>query len=171
MGWRKLTSPPHTEWIALYGLWIQTGAIAFSALGVNVTLLCAKHIACLRTTLDIVLTEQTDTGTIEKRPHFTKLRDDRHLSKRADPKDTHGTEAAVIGAFLNHYELVAIGIKKGALHEESFKACCRTTLVKDWTACKPLVMQLRHDDQTSTYFCEFENLARKWATAEARKHV
>lgn len=135
------------------------------------TVLWTKHIACLRATLDIVLTEQTDTGTIEKRTSFTKLRDDGHLSKWADPKNTHGAEAGVIRASLNRYELVAIGIKKGALHEGSYKAWCRTTLVKDWTACKPLVMQLRHNDQTSTYYCEFEALAKKWANAEERKHV
>jgi hypothetical protein len=171
MGWRQLTPPPNAEWIALYGLWIQTGAIVVSAIGVIITVFWMKHLACLRATLDIVLTEQTDAGTIEKRTLFTKLRDEGHLSKWADPKNTHGTEAATLRAVLNRYELVAIGIKRGTLHEDSYRAWCRTTLVKDWTACKPLVMQLRQNDQTDTYYCEFEALAKKWATPAERKHT
>ena len=171
MGWRELTSSAASDWIAVYGLLIQSGAVLVSGIGVVVTLIWSKHIACLRATLDIVLTEQTDQGTIKNRTAFVALRDAGHLAKWADPQNTHGEEAATIRAVLNRYELVAIGIKKGALHEQSYRDWCRTTLVKDWTACKPLVIQRRQNDRTSTYFCEFEGLARKWAIGEEQNHV
>lgn len=131
----------------------------------------SKRVSCLRATLDVVLSQQTDAGSINNRTEFTKLRDAGHLAKWGDPNNTHGAEAATIRAILNRYELVAIGIKKGTLDEQFYKTWCRTTLVKDWCACKPLVMQLRENDKASVYYCELERLAKKWATTAERPHT
>lgn len=124
-----------------------------------------------RATLDIVLSEQTDPEHVEQRTRFVTLRDQGNLSQYADPQNTHGEESAIIRAVLNRYELVAIGISAGTLDSESYKKWCRTTLVKDWTCVKPLVMQLRHSGDTPTYYCEFEALAKKWANKEERRHI
>lgn len=154
-----------------YGLWIQTGAIFVSAIGVIITLIWHKRIACRRATLDIVLTEQTDAQTVEQRTRFVRLRDDGHLAQWANPDKTSSDEAAVIRAALNRYELVAIGIRRGIIDEKSYKRWCRTTLVKDWIACKPMVMQIRQNASIPTYFCEFEALAKRWANKDERTHT
>jgi len=159
------------ENIPYYGLWIQTGAIVVSAIGIIVTIIWLKKIACRRATLDIVLTEQTDQATIDKRTEFVRLRDAGHLSKWADPANTHSDESAILRAILNRYELVAIGIKQGIIDEKSYKHWCRTTLVKDWIACKALVMQLRQNASVHTYYCEFEDLAKRWANRDEKNHT
>lgn len=160
-----------TEHVPFYGLWIQTGAIVVSAIGVIITVLWMSRIACRRATLDIVMMEQTDQGTMERRTAFVKLRDAGHLSKWADPANTHSDESAILRSALNKYELVAIGIKKGTVDEASYKAWCRTTLVKDWIECKALVMQLRQNAHVPTYYVEFEKLAKRWATSDERRHI
>ncbi len=159
------------EQIANYGLWIQTGAIVVSAVGVILTLVWTKNIACRRATLDIVLNEETDPRHIEKRTDFVKLRDVGNLAKWAEPANTTTDNSALIRAILNRYELVAIGIRQGTMDEKSYHRWCRTTLVKDWTSCKPFVMQLRHNAHTPTYYCELEALAKRWATKAERPHT
>jgi len=159
------------EQIANYGLWIQTGAIVVSAVGVIITIILQRRIACRRATLDLVLIEQTDIETINKRTCFVTLRDKGHVSKWADPDNTHSDESAILRSVLNKYELVAVGIKQGTIDEKLYKKWCRTTLVKDWIACKAFVMQLRHNADIPTYYCEIEELAKRWATSDERKHI
>jgi hypothetical protein len=118
-----------------------------------------------------VLSEQTDPEHVAQRTKFVTLRDEGNLSKFADPENTHGEDAATVRAVLNRYELVAIGVSSGTLDSKSYKKWCRTTLVKDWTCMKPLVMQLRHNASTPTYYCEFEALAWSWATKDEKRHI
>lgn len=165
-----MPEPLPINMIPYYGLWIQTGAIVVSAIGVIATIIWQKRIACKRATLDIVLSEETDPRTIEQRTTFVELRDSGHLSKWADPDNTHSDESAVLRAVLNRYELVAIGIKQGTIDEKSYKEWCRTTLVKDWIECRPFVMQLRRNANHPTYFCEVEKLAAQWANWNERPH-
>ncbi|WP_097175066.1 DUF4760 domain-containing protein [Stappia indica] len=160
-----------SDTVAYYGLWIQTGAIVVSAIGVVLTLFWMNRIARRRASLDIVLSEQTDPRTINERTEFVKLRDAGHLSKWADPANTHTQESATLRAILNQYELVAIGIQQKTMDEKVYKGWCRTTLVKDWIACKALVMQLRENAKVATYYCEFERLAKRWATKDEKPHT
>jgi len=117
------------------------------------------------------MNEQTDPRTILERTNFVKLRDAGHLSKWADPANTHTEESATLRAILNQYELVAIGIKQSTIDEKVYKRWCRTTLVKDWAACKALVMQLRENEKVATYYCEFEKLAKRWASKDEKQHM
>jgi len=115
--------------------------------------------------------EQTNADLIDNRKKFIKLRDAGHLVQWAAPDKSGSDEAALIRAALNRYELVAIGIFGGTVDGDLYKGWCRTTLVKDWIACKPFVVQLRQSTQTSTYFCEVEKLAKEWASASEKNHV
>jgi hypothetical protein len=157
--------------MVIYGLWIQSGAIFFSAIGVIGTLFWQKRIACRRATLDILLSEETDPRQAAQRTEYVRLRDAGHLAQWANPEKTASDESAIVRAILNRYELVAIGIRRSTIDEKSYKSWCRTTLVKDWIASKPFIMQLRQNAQTPTYFCEFEAVAKKWATSTERPHI
>jgi len=144
------------EQIANYGLWIQSVALIVTAVGIIITIIWSKRIACRRATLDLLLLQQTDQGTINSRTEFTKLRDEGHLSKWAEPDNTHSKHATTLRAILNKYELIAIGLQQGILDEKFYKKWHRTTLVKDWIECKPFVMQIRQNSKVPTFFCEFE---------------
>lgn len=153
------------------GLWIRSGAIILSFVGVILTLIWNRKIARKRATLDMVLAEETDADYVKQRTKFVKLRDAGHMAKWADPTSTTSDESATIRAILNRYELIAIGIGQGIVDEQSYRRWCRTTLVKDWVESKSLVMQLRNNSKTPTFYIEFEALARKWAKASEKPHV
>jgi hypothetical protein len=73
-------------------------------------------------------------------------------------------------SILNRYELVAIGINQRTLNGKIFKVFARSTVVKDWIACKPFVTQRRQSTSTPTLYIQFEDLAKKWATKEEKSH-
>ena len=154
-----------------YGLWIQTGAICLSAIAALFLVLYSKNIACRRATLDLIMAEETDPSHRETRLAFIKLRQKGELVKWAMAEHVGSPETSHIRQVLNRYELVAIGIKNKTVDENLYKAWCRSTLVKDWTACKSFVTELRSTTHIMTVFCECENLARKWATKEELTHI
>jgi hypothetical protein len=146
-----------------YGLWIQTGAICLSALAAVLLILWTQRVASRRATLDLMMLEQSDPAHIEGRREFIELRNKGNLIQWIVADKTASKEAAVIRAALNRYELVAIGIARKTVDAKLYHNWCRTTLVSDWMACKPFIMQLRQNSGRNTYFCEFEKLALKWS--------
>lgn len=149
---------------------IQTGAIVVSAVGVIITIIWNNRVSRKRATLDMVMAEMMDPTQIDQRREFVKLRDAGNLVQYSTPEKSNSKEASYIGDTLNTYELIAVGIKQGILCEESYKSWARTTVVKEWVACKPFVAQIRHVAKVPTYYCEFEALATKWANATEKPH-
>jgi len=160
-----------TEQIAIYGLCFQAGAIIASALGVAAIIAWNIRIARRRATLDILLSEQSHEITIKERTKFVSLKKEGNLTKWALPENNKTDELETIRSVLNRYELVAIGIERSALDGQLYKNWCRTTLVNDWIALKPFVMEIRANNKVPTIFCEFEALAASWANAGERPHV
>lgn len=74
-------------------------------------------------------------------------------------------------AFLNHYELIAIGIGQGVLDEDLYRTYMRSTVVRHWYNARPFVRHLRRDTPDSNApqaFEQFEALALKWQTPQER---
>jgi hypothetical protein len=157
--------------IPFYGLCIQTGAIVVSAIGVIVSIIWARLIAKRRATLDLLINEQSHETAIKERTAFLTIRKGGDLSRWATADKENSPEAEVLRATINRYELVAIGIRKGIIDEKLYKLWCRTTLVSDWRAVKPFVVQLRSNNKTPTTFCEAESIAKRWANKEEKPHV
>ena len=172
---------------------IEAIAILASAAGIIVTLVATSHlshrratldaqiaqrradsdalIAQRRATLDLLLMEETKPEVTEQRMAFNRLREQGSLSQWAIPENINSENTALLRAILNRYELVSIGVHQGIIDEESYRTWCRTTLVKDWTICKPFVAQLRQTTGTPVHYCEFEKLARRWASTQEEPHV
>jgi hypothetical protein len=76
-----------------------------------------------------------------------------------------------IQQFLNHYELVSIGILKGSLDDETYRSWMMTTFVKHWNKATPYIQRERWkwdaDDAEWIYhkrtYENYENLAHRWA--------
>ena len=160
-----------TEQIQNYGLWTQSGAIVISAIGVIFTITANQRIARRRATIDLVMLEQTHKELLDARREFIKLRDAGHLVAWADPTKSSASEVSTMRAALNRYEMIAIGIREKTFNGRIYKRWLRTTVVKDWIACKPFVMQLRQNTQTPGLYCEYEWLAKKWARGDEKAHV
>ncbi|MFO7854483.1 MAG: DUF4760 domain-containing protein [Paracoccaceae bacterium] len=71
--------------------------------------------------------------------------------------------------FLNHYELVAIGIRDGVLDEAFYRRWMRSVVIRDWAAAEAFVQHIRAptpdsglDADTSAAFAQFEAMAEAW---------
>jgi hypothetical protein len=156
--------------IQFYGLWLQSGAIVFSLLGIIFSIRATRRIARRRATLDILLEEQSNEFLFQSRLKFIALRDAGHLVKWAAPDNAASEEQGFLRAALNRYETIAVGIAERTMDEGVFRRYGRSTLVKDWCACKPWVIQMRQNLNVPAYYCEIEKLAQKWATKAEREH-
>jgi hypothetical protein len=149
---------------------LQAAAIIVGFLGVAATIFYTSVIAGKRATFDLILSELLDPRQVELRGKFTTLRDAGNLEVYASSPKAESDEASVIVANLNIYEMIAVGISKKIIDEQSYKRWARTALVKDWQECKAYVTVLRKEADVPTYYCEFEKLARKWAVAAEKRH-
>ena len=169
-------SPPWltTEEIQNYGLWLQSGAIVVSLLGVlvgvTITTGVNRKIARRRATLDLIMAQQSNDFLIRSRHDFIVLREAGNLVQWAVVDSVVTAQQTTLRAAINRYELIAIGIKQKTLDGSVYKSYARSGVIRDWLACKPWVMQMRQTYSTPAYYCEFEKLAKKWATREERKH-
>lgn len=93
------------------------------------------------------------------------------LERLIVPQDQ--TEKAVrrrIQHFLNHYELVAIGILGGSLHERTYRSWMMTVFIDDWNLASDYIQRERwkYDRDNGAWLYHeriyegFEKLARKW---------
>ena len=107
---------------------------------------------------------------METRKAFVALRSKGHLAQWAAPEKAHSDEEATINNVLNRYELVAIGIQQGTINEKIWKRWLRTGTVQDWIAAKPYIAQIRQNKFAALY-CEYEKLARRWATKDEMPNI
>lgn len=159
-----------TDQVQNYGLWLQSGAIFLTFIGVIISASVTRRVARRRATLDLITSEQSTEPLLTIRKKFIELRDAGTLVQWADQTKASSTEAAAIRSVLNRYELLSIGIQEKTLDKRVYKEYARTTVVKDWIACKPFVMENRRIKSIPTFYCKFEKLAKKWATSEEKKH-
>lgn len=146
-----------------YGLWLQSGAIFLTFIGVIISTLVTRGVARRRATLDLIMSEQTSELMIENRKKFLALKKAGHLVQYAMPDQMTSDEAAILRATLNRYELIAIGIREHTLNARVYKNYNRSTFVGDWIACKPFVVQRRQTMNNPKLYEHVEALARKWA--------
>ena len=158
-----------TDQFQFYGLCVQTGAIVVSAIGVAASVVWNLKIARRRATLDILLQEQSSEHLVKERTEFNNIRDAGHLAQWLVPDKANTDKAGIVRATLN--ELVALGIRKRIVDRKVYRAWFRTTLVRDWIAFKPLVVQLRSIDNTPSYYKEFEAVAKSWAKGAERANT
>ncbi len=136
------------------------------------SVLANRHLIRMRATLDLI----ERTGSNE---HYLKLRANfRRLDANSgDPaffsRITHPTEDVdkalrrEIVAYINHYELVAIGCDKGILDEGFYRSWMRSHLVRDWTLAQPLVQAARTNpaDPVPGAYVGFEGMASRFRAA------
>jgi hypothetical protein len=159
-----------TDQVQNFGLWLQSGAIFLSFIGVIISAAVTRGVARRRATLDLIMSEESNDLLLKTRQKYLDLRAKGHMVQWADPSKASSDEAAILRSILNRYELTAIGIKKRTLNAALYKVFARTTVVKDWIECKPFVTQRRQSTSTPTLYIQFEALAKKWATKSEKTH-
>ena len=71
-------------------------------------------------------------------------------------------DALDVNVFLNHYELVAIGIKEKIINERLYRDWYKTSYVRIWRKARPYVMALRDSRGSMDIFCNLQTQAEKW---------
>ena len=136
-----------------------------------------KEVARKRATLDLIERSESTEHYQSLYAAFSQVRKDpAGLMQLADITNPNLLEQRQkVLNYLNHYELIAIGIKMGILDETVYKAFMRSTVVRDWEAAREFVTHIRTPSEDSgsevsanAAFSAFEALAQKWSPEVAR---
>ncbi|WP_299628010.1 DUF4760 domain-containing protein [uncultured Tateyamaria sp.] len=155
--------------------WVSPLVIALSACAAAIISITSirsnKEIARKRATLDLIERSETTEHYQSLYKAFTDVRKDdggfEQLKSVTNPQLLEQRRKVI--AYLNHYELMAIGIRKGILDEGVYGDFMRSTVVRDWHAAADFVTHIRTPTPDSgtevpanKAFSEFETLAAKW---------
>ncbi len=150
---------------------ITGGAIIASAvLGALVAIFSIGHqraIARKRATLDLILRcdESDFQGLIDD---YCKIRDNPYgLEKYAQSTEMLSPgdlkSVGVIDRYLNHYEIVAVGISQEILDKKTYELWMRSAFVNDWNcACGYISKVRKQSPRNAKNYVEYETLAREW---------
>ena len=69
----------------------------------------------------------------------------------------------LVASMLNHYEAVAVAIKRGVMSEDIYKDWSRSNYVDAWQKADAYVTERRRTAARPTAYVNFERLAEKWA--------
>lgn len=155
-------------------IYITPILVAISAVIAFLAMLNARRVARERATLDLI--EKVESGEHYRNivKTFSDLKRGPGFAHLMNPQTDEEKEARrCVNDYLNHYELVAIGILSGLLDEEVYRKWMRGPFVRDWNAAVDWVQRARWKLQPDgtweyygTVFLNYEVMARRWS-AEA----
>jgi hypothetical protein len=136
----------------------------------------AIWVARQKATIDLIEKSESTTVYRENSVRFSELRRGPGFLHLADPQsDGDRRDRRHVLDHLNHYELVALGIRRGVLSSGFYKRWMGGPFVRDWNAaldfieverwkCAPGEAE-RYDPKV---FQNFERIARRWSPRDAR---
>ena len=154
-------------------------AILISAfIGANIALQnikSARQIAREKATLDLI--EKTESTEFYRENHsvFRDRRLSNTIMRLTDPKsEADRRDRARLYDYLNHYELISIGIRKNILDEDFYKNWMRTAFLRDWEAAAEFIQRERWKQKDDTeeweynakLFEHYNELAHQWTSKE-----
>jgi hypothetical protein len=150
---------------------VQTVAIVLSAIGVIASITWSRIVSRRRATIDMILAEQTNKELLQIRSEYLDALRENRLLQYANLETWFTPQAFPLVSILNRYEITAIGIAEGIIDEKIYRRYWRTSLVRDWLGCQPVVVHQREVFGNPKLFCDFEALAKRWATADELREI
>ena len=181
----------HAAWYVTYIAIVATNIAGIIA-WVNVTRSNNRNrfIAKKKSTIDLIILEQTNQYLMEQRSTFLDVREEGDIVKllyimddvKKDNKDNcpktelekneevrkeslraeTSKKIKSIATIINKYEMLAIGIEEESLCEDIYKKWLKSTLISDWRELSTFVGELRRKNNNYHLYERFENLATKW---------
>ncbi len=137
------------------------------------SVLANRHLIRMRATLDLIERTESNEHYLKLRASFRRLdansADPAFFSRVTQPiEELDKALRREIVAYLNHYELVAIGCDQGILDEGFYRSWMRSHLVRDWTLAQPLVEAARTNpaDPVPAAYIGFENMAIRFRATQ-----
>ncbi len=118
----------------------------------------------MRATLDVILKSESDTYYQNIYATFTSelTRSGGLISLMDAHSDNEKRSRRNVHDFLNHYELIAIAIKKEILDEHFYKEWMRSTYIKHYRESEEYIKTLNKENNSSVLFINFKELAEEW---------
>lgn len=137
-----------------------------------------RDIARKRASLDLIVQAEATEYYQTLRRAFHSIRNDEagfeQIFAPTNPEILKQRQAVL--SYLNHYELIAMGVFDGILDESVYRNYMRSIVVRDWYAAEPFIRHIRAPTPDSgatvssaAAFSNFEKLAMKWAP-DVRRH-
>ena len=146
-----------------YGSDIQNGAVVLSAIAAFAVIYNNRKIAGRRSTMDLILHQESDRELIEARIEFNKIKvGEVRPSTYGKPDKKNDPEAQIVRRVLNVHELTAVAIKEGVIDERVYRKWFNTTYIGDYDAMKDYITEARLTYLNPRAFCEFESTATRW---------
>lgn len=179
MSWDCFTSPAAsaashvvciqqpTDW----RVYITPAFVAVSALIAWLAVKNTRAVARLRATLDLIEKVESTDHYRALRSQFFNLRDGSGFGHLHNPKnDKTKAERRAVADYLNHYELISIGILNNILDEKIYRAWMEAAFVRDWNTAAPFIQRerwKRRDDGSWYYFPKhfehYQSVAESWS--------
>lgn len=156
---------------------LATSAITAAVLSIH-SIRTNREIARKKASLDLIVEAQSTDYFQGLRKAFHDIRTDEAGFEQifAPTNPEIQKQRQMVLSFLNHYELIAMGIFDGILDEQVYKTYMRSIVVRDWFAAEPFVSHIRAPTPDSgaevsaaAAFSNFERLAQKWAPEVKRR--
>ena len=104
--------------------------------------------------IEAVFFEQMNPGEEANEPTWKQL---------INPSTRRAREDAIdVRTFLNHYELVAIGITEKIINERLYADWYKTSYVRIWQKASAFVCAIRKEKDSKRIYCNLEEQAKKW---------
>jgi Domain of unknown function (DUF4760) len=152
--------------------WVQPSVVA---VGLLVSLFAAlytvyinRRTARIKATLDLIEASESKDRYLDLYKNYKDYRDSEEFRNGVilPTTEDHKTNRRLCFDFLNHYELVAVGIKEGILDERFYKTWMEYAVVRDYRAAFSLIQSARSPTTENTSdisaYSEWEELCVKW---------
>lgn len=135
---------------------------AVITLGVAFFQIRHRHrLAARAATLTFISTHETHSAHLsELLVRFRELDRGKMLPHIATQDDS---DTVKVSNLLNHYELVATGIRHKIIDEKLYSEWLRGSYVRVWTRAKPFVLARRKHKRDDNLYKAFEELAKRWS--------
>jgi hypothetical protein len=160
--------------LAIFGSALIAAGLSWLAIKTN------RAIARKRATLDLIERSESQPYYRDLYEAFKSVRDDptgfEPLVSPTNP--TLKKQRQDVLAFLNHYELIALGCGSDVLDKDFYCGWMKAAVVRDWEATERFVHTIRrpigdseHVDGHNKAFSEFEKLAIEWGAKRQKELI
>lgn len=125
--------------------------------------------SCAQATLQLLDTTELSPEHRDLMHSFSQVTSKYGGFDRLIDLDTAGLSTSVrrdVISLLNHYEIVALGILKGAIDEDYCRQYLRYIFLARWQEAEPYIRELRRREKNrrraKTIYNHFEKLVRRW---------
>jgi hypothetical protein len=121
-------------------------------------------IAARRVFTEVIRNVEANIDTIARYCDLAPISDSGPESEVAKAKSkTDADTANTLKTILNHYENMALAVRKDIVDEEYLFRWTRSVMLRDWDTLAPLVNAYRHQRKNQAIYIEYEGLVNAWS--------